>query len=34
MMGLVKDKIMSLFKANTIKNYSKPTPFNNMYGGQ
>ena len=29
----VKDKVMSLFKTNTTKNYSKPTRVNKMYGG-
>ena len=30
-MGGVKDKIMSLFKTNTIKNYRKPTRAKNLY---
>ena len=29
----VKDKIMSLFKTNAIKDYSKPMNTNNVYGG-
>ena len=33
MVGSVQDKIMSLFKSNTTKNFSKPTRVNNMYGG-
>ena len=30
----VRDKIMSLFKTNTIKNYSKPRRISNMCGGR
>ena len=30
--GGVKDKIMSLFKTNIIKDYSKLTRFKNLYG--
>ena len=30
----VKGKIMSLFKMNTTKNYSKPKCFKNVYGGR
>ena len=33
MMGVVKDKIMSLFRTNITKDYSKPTCVNNVYGG-
>ena len=29
----VNNKIMSLFKTNITKNYSKPTGVNNVYGG-
>ena len=29
----VKDKMMSPFKINTNKNYSKPTCLYNVYGG-
>ena len=29
----VKNKTMSLFKANTSKDYSKPTRFNSVCGG-
>ena len=32
--GGVKDKIMSLFKTNTTKDYSKPTRFKNAYRGR
>ena len=31
-MSGVKNKIMSLFKTNTTKNYSKPKDANNVYG--
>ena len=31
-MGGIKDKIMSLFKVNTTKNYMKPTCVNNVHG--
>ena len=30
-MGAVKDKIMSLYKTNVIKDYRKPTRIKNMY---
>ena len=30
----VKDKIISLFKTDKTKNYSKPTRVNNVYGGE
>ena len=33
-MGGVKSKIMSFFKTNTTKNYSKATRANNVDGGQ
>ena len=32
-MGGVKDKIMSLLKTNTTKDYNKPTRVNNVFGG-
>ena len=32
-MGGVKDKIMSLFKTNTSKDYSKSACVNNVNGG-
>ena len=32
--GSVKDKIMSLFKTNTTKEYSKSTLAKNVYGGE
>ena len=32
-MDNVKDKIMSLFKTNLTKDYSKPTRVKNVYGG-
>ena len=31
--GCVKDKVMSLFKTNTTKDYSKLTRVKNVYGG-
>ena len=34
MVGSVKDKIMSLFKTNTTKNYIKPARISNVYGGR
>ena len=34
MVGVVKDKIMNLFKTNTAQDYSKPTRVNNVYGGR
>ena len=34
MVGSVRDKIISLFKTNTIKNYDKPTYVSNVYGDQ
>ena len=30
----VKNKITNLFKRNTTKKYSKPTPINNVYRGR
>lgn len=30
----VEGKIMSFFKMNTTKNYSKPKCFKNVYGGR
>ena len=33
MVGDVEDKIMSLFKTNTAKDYSKPTHVNHVYEG-
>ena len=33
-MGGVKEKLMSLFKTTTSKDYNKPTNINNLYGGQ
>ena len=33
-MGSVREKIMSLSKASTIRNFSKPTHVSMMYGGQ
>ena len=33
MVGNVKDKIISLFKTNTTKDYTEPTHVNNVYGG-
>ena len=32
--GDAKDKIMSLFKTNKTKYYSKPTCAKNVYGGR
>ena len=32
-MGDIKDKIMSLLKTNTTKDYSKSTRVNNVHGG-
>ena len=32
-MGGVNDKIMSLFKTNTTKEFSKTTRVSNVYGG-
>ena len=34
MVGSVKDKIMGLIIANIVKNHRKPTPVNNIHGGQ
>ena len=33
MSGNVKDKIISLFKTNTTKDYNKPALEKNVYGG-
>ena len=33
MLGGVKDKIMSLFKTDTTKDYSKPAQVDNVYRG-
>ena len=33
MVGGVNDKIMSLFKTNTSKEFSKTTRVSNVYGG-
>ena len=32
-MSAIKDKVMSSFKTNTTKDYSKPKRVNNVYGG-
>ena len=34
MVGGVKEKITSLFKTKTPKDYNKPTPVNNVFRGE